>query len=104
MRLTTDERRIIDAAEAIILAHMPKGASLSLSAAHYEHTAAAFSSSAYFTAVHRSQHMLYHARTLADIVQAAMAIQADEYANEGAYKAERIAKLQAELAALEGDA
>lgn len=93
--LTKSEIKTLDAAEKIIAAHTPKGASWSFGF----HENGLYSSGCYFDSV-GTQHMLWTSSTLADAVEAGIALEAKVPDSEEKRKAEKIARLKAELAKL----
>ncbi len=93
--LTPAEIETLDAAEKIIAAHTPRGASFSMSF----HENGLFNSSAYFDSVH-NQHMIWDCIPLSKVVANGIAIEANLERNAEKAKADRIARLKAELAEL----
>ena len=93
--LTKSEIKTLDAAEKIIAAHTPKDATWSFSF----HEAGMYSTACYFDSA-GTQHMLWTIDTLAAAIEAGIALEAKVPASEEKRKANRVARLKAELAKL----
>ena len=93
--LTPAEIETLDAAEKIITAHSPHGASWLFSF----HAGGMYSSACYFDSA-REQHMLWSISSLSNAVQADIKIEAKVATSEEVRRAAKIARLKAELAEL----